>query len=255
MSESPLDPLQALGLDRLQLPRHVAVIMDGNGRWAQQRGQPRIRGHEQGAHAVRTIVTRCARLGLEALTLYSFSTENWKRPREEVDFLMQLYVQYLRSERPTIMDNNVRFVHVGRRAGLPDEVLAEMDETLRLSADNTGLKVCLALNYGGRGEIVDAVQHLAREVQAGALAPDDIDEDRLSSALYTAGLPDPDLLIRTAGERRLSNFLLWQVSYAELHITETLWPDFGEADLDAAIKDFAQRKRRYGGVAGDPSQS
>ncbi|HNQ23211.1 MAG TPA: isoprenyl transferase [Phycisphaerae bacterium] len=250
MTQTPLDPQQVLGVTRAQLPRHIAIIMDGNGRWAQQRGQPRIRGHVQGAEAVRTVVTQCARLGIEVLTLYSFSTENWSRPRDEVEFLMRLYVEYLRSERPTIMENNVRFVHLGRRAGLPEDVLAEMDETLHLSRDNTGLAVCLALNYGGRAEIVDAVRKLAERVEGGGLQPADIDEACVGKALYTAGLPDPDLLIRTAGQRRISNFLLWQISYAEIHVTETLWPNFGVEDLHAAIRDYAGRRRSFGGTAG-----
>lgn len=248
MNEPPLDPKQRLGLPPEQLPRHIAIIMDGNGRWARRQNLPRIKGHERGATTVRKIVTRCARLGIDALTLYSFSTENWKRPRDEVEFLMELYAQYLVAERDTIMDNNVRFMHVGRRVGLPDTVLAEMDETVRLSKANTGLKLCLALNYGSRDEIVDAVRDLAREVRAGRLEPDRIDESTISGALYTAGLPDPDLLIRTAKERRVSNFLLWQISYAEIYVCDVLWPDFTEADLDEAIKDFARRERRFGDV-------
>jgi len=238
-----------LGLPRERVPRHIAIIMDGNGRWAKQRGWARIRGHQEGAKTVRQIVTHCARLGIEALTLYSFSTENWKRPRDEVEFLMGLYVEYLIAERETIMGNNVRFLHVGRREGLPASVLDEMDRTVAMSAANTGLKLCLALNYGSRDEIVDAVRRLAERVRAGALAPSDIDVDAISNSLYTAGLPDPDLLIRTANERRVSNFLLWQISYAEIHVSERLWPDFTPADLDAALKDFGNRERRFGDVA------
>lgn len=230
------------------MPQHIAIIMDGNGRWAKQRGWPRIRGHEQGAKNVRTIVTHCARLGIEALTLYSFSTENWKRPRDEVDFLMDLYVKYLIGERSTIMDNNVQFVHVGRREGLPDKVLEEMDQTVAESGENSGLKLCLALNYGSREEIVDAVSEIVSDVQAGKIDASDIDEQLISGSLYTAGLPDPDLLIRTAGERRVSNFLLWQISYAELHVCEKPWPEFTEEELNAAIRDFASRERRFGGV-------
>jgi undecaprenyl diphosphate synthase len=223
--------------------------MDGNGRWAQQQGLPRIAGHERGARNVREIVTHCARLKLEALTLYCFSTENWKRPKDEVDFLMSLYVQYLIAERSTIMDNDVRFVHVGRRAGLSEHVLGEMDSTIEMSRGNGGLTLCLALNYGSRDEIIDAVRGIAREVRDGKLSPDDIDETAISNALYTAGLPDPDLLIRTANERRLSNFLLWQLSYAEIHVCRRLWPDFATQDLDAAIRDFASRERRFGDVS------
>jgi len=246
--ESPLDPKTTLGLERCQLPRHIAIIMDGNGRWAKQRDLARIQGHEQGAKSVRSIVTHCARLGVEVLTLYSFSTENWKRPREEVEFLMSLYVRYLIAERDTIMDNNVRFRHVGRREGLPESVLAEMDQTVAMSRDNTGLTLCLALNYGSRDELTDAVRGIVADVQAGKLQIDDIDPMLISASLYTAGLPDPDLLIRTANERRISNFLLWQISYAEIHVSQTLWPDFGPEELNAAIKDFAGRERRYGAV-------
>ncbi len=252
MSEPPLDPQSHLGLPREKLPRHIAIIMDGNGRWARQRDLPRILGHEQGAKAVRAIVTHCARLGLEALTLYSFSTENWKRPKEEVDFLMGLYVKYLIAERDTIMSNNVRFLHIGRREGLPAGVLAEMDKTVAMSAANSGLKLCLALNYGSRDEIVDAVRKIAERVREKRLAPSEIDGFEISNSLYTAGLPDPDLLIRTANERRVSNFLLWQISYAEIHVCPTLWPEFTPADLDEAIRDFAARQRRFGDIAAKP---
>jgi undecaprenyl diphosphate synthase len=248
MSNPPLDPREVPGIDPEQLPRHIAIIMDGNGRWARKRNLPRIEGHERGARSVRNIVTHCARVGIEALTLYSFSTDNWKRPDDEVDFLMGLYVKYLIAERGTIMENNVRFMHIGRRQGLPDSVLSEMDETVEISRGNTGLRLCLALNYGAREELVDAVRAIAKEVREGNLLPGAIDESSISNALYTAGLPDPDLLIRTANERRLSNFLLWQISYAEIHVCEKLWPDFDVADLNAAIQDFAGRERRFGDV-------
>jgi undecaprenyl diphosphate synthase len=251
-----LDPLKHLGLPDDKLPRHIAIIMDGNGRWARQRELPRILGHEQGAKTVRAIVTHCARLGIEALTLYSFSTENWKRPKDEVDFLMGLYVKYLITERDTIMNNNVRFLHIGRRDGLPQPVLGEMDRTVAMSASNTGLKLCLALNYGSRDEIVDAVRRIAQDTQAGRIGPTDISPSTISSCLYTAGLPDPDLLIRTANERRVSNFLLWQISYAEIYVCDKLWPDFAPPDLDTAIQDFANRQRRFGDVdAEDPAQA
>lgn len=248
MIEPPLDPRHEVGLSPEQLPRHIAIIMDGNGRWAEARGLPRIAGHEQGARSVRTIVTHCARLGIETLTLYSFSTENWKRPRDEVDFLMQLYVRHLIDERPTLMDNNVRFLHIGRREGLSDELLDTMDQTVEMSRENTGLKLCLALNYGSRDEIVDAIRGIADDVERGRLRIRDIDEALVSNSLYTAGLPDPDLLIRTANERRISNFLLWQISYAEIHVCEKPWPEFAEADLNEAIRDFARRERRFGDV-------
>ncbi len=229
-------------------PRHIAIIMDGNGRWAKRKGLPRIRGHEAGARTVREIVTHCAKRKLEALTLFSFSTENWKRPREEVEFLMGLYAQYLIAERKTIMDNNVRFVHVGRREGLPRNVLDEMDATVGLSRNNTGLRLCLALNYGSRQEIVDAVRTIAEMVKAGKLKPEEISEATISNHLTTVGLPDPDLLIRTAGQSRISNFLLWQISYAEFYICDRLWPEFTPADLDSAIADFGRRERRFGGI-------
>ena len=248
MPPEPLHPQTELGLEPERLPRHIAIIMDGNGRWARQRNLPRICGHEQGAKAVRAIVTRCARLGIECLTLYSFSAENWKRPKEEVAFLMELYGQYLIAERGEIMENNVRLIHVGRRKGLPDQVLKEMDVTVGLSRNNTGLKLCLALNYGSRSEIVEAVRAIAVDTRDGKIAPEDIDEQLISQSLFTAGLPDPDLLIRTANERRISNFLLWQISYTEIYVTDCLWPDFTAEELDAAICEFARRERRYGDV-------
>ncbi len=249
MKEPPLDPEKTLNLSPDQLPRHIAIIMDGNGRWAKQRGWPRIHGHEQGAKNVRRVVTHCAKLGIEALTLYSFSTENWKRPKDEVDFLMDLYVRYLIAERSTVMDNNVRFLHLGRREGLPERVLAEMDQTVAMSRENTGLKLCLALNYGSRDELIDAIRDIAKDVQARKLEPRDIDEQLVSNSLYTAGLPDPDLLIRTANERRVSNFLLWQISYAEIYVCDKPWPQFQEEELNAAIRDFASRERRFGDIA------
>lgn len=244
----PLDPQVEIGISRERLPRHIAIIMDGNGRWARSHGEPRYRGHEEGARTVRRIVTHCARLGIEVLTLYSFSTENWKRPKDEVSFLMDLYARYLVAERDTIMNNNVRFMHVGRRAGLPDVVLKEMDRTIEQSRSNSGLTLCLALNYGSRDEIVDAVRSIGEGIKTGRLDPAEIDEALVGSSLYTAGLPDPDLLVRTSGEYRVSNFLLWQISYAEIHVTPKHWPEFTEADLNAAIRDFAARERRFGGV-------
>ncbi|MFQ5490084.1 MAG: isoprenyl transferase [Phycisphaerae bacterium] len=248
MPQPTLDPHEVLGLDRDQLPRHIAIIMDGNGRWARKQSLARIRGHDQGAKTVRAVVTHCAQLGIEALTLYSFSSENWKRPRAEVNFLMKLYRHYLIAERGEIMDNNIRMVHIGRREGLPDKVLAEMDRTIQASAENTGLKLCLALNYGSRRELVDAVKTIAADVREGRLTLDDIDDRLISDKLYTAGLPDPDLLIRTAAEQRISNFLLWQISYAELWFCDALWPDFTIEHLNQAIQDYANRERRYGTV-------
>ncbi len=248
MPEAPLDPRVELGLERHQLPRHIAVIMDGNGRWARRRGLPRIRGHVEGAANVRQIITHCARLGIEALTLYSFSSENWKRPRDEVDALMELYAEYLVRERREIMDNDVRLIQIGRREGLPEAVLRELDITCELSRHNRGLKLCLAINYGSRQEIADAARALARKVRDGLLDPERIDEAAVAECLYTAGIVDPDLLIRTAGEMRISNFLLWQISYAEFYVSDVLWPDFGKEDLNEAIRVFARRERRFGAV-------
>ncbi len=246
--EATARALAQLGLPSEALPRHIAIIMDGNGRWAQARGQRRIVGHQHGAKAVRAIVTECATLGIEVLTLYSFSVENWKRPAEEVSFLMDLYVEYLHAERKTMMDNNVRFVQIGRRAGLPDAVLQAIDETTEATRNNTGLTLALAINYGSRAEITDAVRAIAARVKAGELDIDAIDEATVANHLYTAGLPDPDLLVRTAGEMRISNYLLWQISYAELYVSELCWPDFDVAELHEAIRSFAGRKRTFGAV-------
>ncbi len=236
-----------------RFPRHIAIIMDGNGRWAVRRQLERVRGHQEGAKTVRKIVTECARLrthhgGPDYLTLYSFSLENWKRPTREVGFLMEMYVEYLRGERQTMMENNIRFAQIGRLDNLPDPVLEEVEVTLKETRDNTGLTLVLALNYGSRAEITDAVQAIARRVKAGEIKPDAIDEQTITDHLYTAGMPDPDLLIRTAGEMRVSNYLLWQISYAELFVSDTLWPDFSESDLHQAIAAFAKRNRRFGAL-------
>ena len=236
-----------------RFPRHIAVIMDGNGRWAVKRGLERVRGHQQGARTVRDVVTECARLrerkgGPDYLTLYSFSLENWKRPTQEVSFLMQMYIDYLRQERQTMMDNNIRFRQIGRMDNLPDLVLEEVSTTLELTKDNTGLTLVLALNYGSRAEITDAVRAIAEEVRDGRLRAEEVDEATISQHLYTAGMPDPDLLIRTAGEMRISNYLLWQISYAELFVSAVLWPDFGIDELHAAIRSFASRNRRFGAL-------
>ena len=236
-----------------RFPRHIAVIMDGNGRWAVQRGLERVRGHQQGARTVRDVVTECARLrehqgGPDFLTLYSFSLENWKRPTDEVSFLMQMYIDYLRQERSTMMEHNIRFRQIGRLENLPDPVMEEVAVTLEQTQHNNGLTLVLALNYGSRAEITDAVRAIAQEVREGALRPEQISESTISSHLYTAGMPDPDLLIRTAGEMRISNYLLWQISYAELFVSPVLWPDFGVDDLHAAIRSFAGRSRRFGAL-------
>ena len=223
---------------------HIAIIMDGNGRWAKQRGLPRHEGHRAGARAVRTVTETCAALGLEQLTLYCLSSENWKRPKSELDFLMVLLKDYVIGERDTMMKNDIRLSVIGRRSGIPDDVLAEVDRSLELTAENAGLCLCLAINYGARGEIVDAVKNIVKK----GIVSTEIDEDCVSQHLYTAGMTDPDLLIRTAGEYRLSNYLLWQLSYAEFWITEALWPDFGADHLKQAMDDFSKRTRRFGGL-------
>ncbi|MFN3168364.1 MAG: isoprenyl transferase [Phycisphaeraceae bacterium] len=230
------------------LPKHVAIIMDGNGRWAQARGSDRSYGHKAGAEVVRPIVIACSDLGLEALTLYAFSTENWTRSSEEIDTLMQLYVAYLESERQLFFDNNVRFNQIGRREGLPPEVLDALDRMKADTKDHTGLTMTLALNYGSRAEITDAVKAIADKVAEGALAPEQITEQTIAHHLYTAGLPDPDLLIRTAGEMRLSNYLLWQLSYAEFYVTDVCWPEFSVDELNKALSAYKGRTRRFGGV-------
>lgn len=239
---------RSVGVDPERLPKHVAVIMDGNGRWAVERGKPRVEGHLRGADVVRATVTECCRLGIGQLTLYCFSAENWKRPAEEVGFLMALLQQYLVGERQLLMDENIRFRVIGRRDGLSAEVLAEMDESIGRTSTNAGLTLCLAINYGSRTEIVDAVRAVAERVKAGELQPEQIEEKHISDALYTAGMRDPDLLVRTAGEMRISNYLLWQISYAELWVTQMCWPDFTAADLHQACRDFAARDRRFGGL-------
>ncbi len=230
-------------------PRHIAIIMDGNGRWAQNRGLPRIEGHRQGVASVRRITEHCARLGVEQLTLYCLSSENWRRPAAELDFLMHLLEQYMIEERALLMRERIRIAMIGRRDGLPEATLAAMDRTVGMCAANDGMRLCLAINYGGRGEIVAAAQKLAEEARAGTLDPAAIDEELFAARLDTAGMPEPDLLVRTAGEMRISNFLLWQISYAELWVTEALWPDFSEAHLDEAIRAFASRERRFGGLS------
>jgi undecaprenyl diphosphate synthase len=230
------------------LPRHVAIIMDGNGRWAAQRDKPRMFGHARGAEAVKPIITEASNLNLQALTLYSFSLENWKRPENEVAFLMDLCCEQLRHETDLMMRNDIRFRHVGRREGLPRQVLDELDRSAEVTAGNGGTWLCLALNYGSRGEMVDAVRQLAGQVASGQCDPASIESADIDRHLYTAGLPDPDLLIRTAGEMRLSNFLLWQISYAELWVTQTLWPDFTVDLFHEALRDFAGRQRRFGAL-------
>ena len=251
MPMSTTGNVQLTDIEAYRLPRHIAVIMDGNGRWAQRQQLPRIEGHRMGVASVRRTVEECARLGIEQLTLYCLSSENWKRPQQELDFLMHLLEQYMIEERRTIMENEIQVHVIGRRDGIPEKTWEQMETTIQMSADNQKTRLCLAINYGGRAEIVDAVQELACQVKAGELAPDDITEDLISQSLYTAQMPEPDLLIRTAGEMRISNFLLWQISYAELWITQKCWPEFVEGDLHQAIQTFVNRERRFGGLGSE----
>jgi undecaprenyl diphosphate synthase len=233
-------------IDRTSLPRHVAIIMDGNGRWAQVRGLPRTEGHRKGADAVRDVVRASRELGLSALTLYAFSMQNWDRPADEVAILMQLLKDYCEGERGEIMDNDIRLVAVGEVGRLPAFVRGPLDDLMRDSAGNRSMTLCLALSYGGREALCDAARAIAREVAAGTLAPEAVDERAVQERLCTAMLPQVDLLIRTSGELRLSNFLLWESAYAELYFTETLWPEFGRGELYAAIEAFQRRERRFG---------
>jgi len=237
-----------LGITIEQVPRHIAIIMDGNGRWAQEKGLPRVAGHRKGGKTVEKIAQHSVDLGIESLTLYSFSIENWKRPKDEVDALMYLYSQYLVEIRPTLMKNNVKLVHLGRLIPLPPVVTNELAKTIQMTAANTGMILALALNYSSRIELMDAVMKIAQEYKDGQLSLEDIDEQCISRHLYTAGLADPDLLVRTANEMRVSNFLLWQISYSEFYVTETFWPDFKEEDLEKAILAYANRNRRFGGI-------
>ncbi len=237
-----------LGLRPDQMPRHIAIIMDGNGRWAKKKGLPRVEGHREGGKTVEKIAQCCVDFGIDSLTLYSFSIENWKRPQGEVSALMHLYTQYLIEIRATLMKNNVKLVHLGRSAGLPAPVQNELSKTMEITNANTGMILALALNYGGRTEIIDATQKIAQEYKTGKLRLRDIDEQCVSRHLYTAGLAEPDLLIRTANEMRISNFLLWQISYSEFYVTKTLWPDFKNSSLENAILAYAKRNRRFGTV-------
>jgi undecaprenyl diphosphate synthase len=232
------------------LPRHVAIIMDGNGRWAQARGLPRIAGHRRGAEAVRRTLTAAADLGVPYLTLFGFSSENWKRPIAEVDDLMGLLRHYLRGEIAELHRNGVRLRVIGDRARLAPDIVTLIANAEALTRDNAGVGLTIALSYGGRAEIIAAVRALAAKAACSELRPDEIDEDMMSRHLFTADIPDPDLLIRTSGEQRISNFLLWQCAYAELVFTKTLWPDFGRDDLEQAIADFGGRERRYGASIG-----
>jgi undecaprenyl diphosphate synthase len=230
----------------MTIPKHIAIIMDGNGRWAKLRGRPRIYGHIRGSSMVRPIVRECGKIGIKYLTLYAFSSENWGRPEAEVKILMRLLEKYLVRERKTLMENNVRLVTIGDSASLPQHALAALKETIHLTSKNTGLTLNFAISYGARQEIIEAVRTLAQEVRSGVLNPGQINEDVFKKHLFTRDIPDPELIIRTSGEMRLSNFLLWQCAYAEFYFTEKLWPDFSIAELHKAVSDFSSRTRRFG---------
>ena len=249
VTNSTTDLLAEIGLKPEQRPAHIAIIMDGNGRWAKSRMLPRAEGHRRGVKSVRTVVETCAELGIQQLTLFCLSSENWKRPRRELDQLMRLLEQYVIEERSEIMRQDLQFSMIGRTEGLSDGVLQEVQRTISCSQDNLGMRLCLAVNYGSRAELVDAVSGIAQDVADGRIDPSGISEELITSRLYTAGMPDPDLLIRTAGEMRISNFLLWQISYAEIWITEKCWPEFRRNDLVDALQAYASRERRYGGLA------
>jgi undecaprenyl diphosphate synthase len=253
ITEEGLARIASAGLKPEQLPRHVAIIMDGNGRWAQKRGLLRTVGHRQGIQSVRSVVEEGCRLGLEQLTLYCLSVENWKRPPRELTYLMRLFRHFLFIERAELMEQNVRLRMIGRLDGLPREVLRQFERTARETASNDGMILCLAVNYGGRTEIGDAARRLAEDVRSGRLDPSQVDEAVFASYLYTAGMRDPDLLVRTAGEMRISNFLLWQISYAELWVTAKLWPDFRGDDLLEACRAYATRERKFGGLSSLPA--
>lgn len=238
----------SLATSELSAPEHIAIIMDGNGRWAKQRGLPRIAGHRAGAESVRRTVEACKNLGVKHLTLYAFSSENWKRPESEVKALMQLLERFLKEKTKEMMKQNVRLNAIGRTDMLPDKTRAQLDKAIEITADNTALTLNLALSYGSREEIVDATKSIAQKVAAGEISIDDIDNSTITDHLYTAGQPDPDLLIRTSGELRLSNFLLWQLSYSEIVILDKFWPDFVENDIYDAVKHFHSRQRRFGAI-------
>jgi len=249
LAPDSVDLALAQAIDPARIPAHIAIIMDGNGRWARRRRMPRVAGHHAGVDSVRSTVETCARMNVQVLTLYAFSVDNWKRPRTEVETLWHLLRLYLDRELPLLMQHDIRFGAIGRLHELPGPVRTQLDSVIRKTQGNQGLQLNLAINYGGRAEIVDAVKALVEEAQRGTLQ---IDEAAISARLYTAGLPDPDLLIRTSGEMRVSNFLLWQIAYAELYVTDTLWPDFTRAELLKAILDYQKRDRRFGGIGETP---
>ncbi|MFT5287184.1 MAG: undecaprenyl diphosphate synthase [Planctomycetota bacterium] len=234
-----------------EFPEHLAIIMDGNGRWAQRRALRRVLGHKQGINSVREITTECARMGVKSLTLYAFSVENWKRPSAEVRFLMKLLKEFMVEERPTLMDNEVQLHCIGRLDDIEPDALVELRKTEELTRGNTGMRLRLALSYGGRTEIADGIRAMCEDAQAGKLDPKSIDEESLRAYLYDPETPDPDLLIRTAGEMRISNFLLWQISYSELFVTEKCWPEFRKDELIEALTSYASRVRKFGGLVAD----
>jgi len=235
-------------IDSARLPEHVAIIMDGNGRWAKMRGKPRIFGHREGAESVRAILDTCARLEIKAVTLYAFSTENWKRPEDEVSGLMQMLKLYLKKELSTVHKNNIRFQAIGKISGLSEDIQKQIAAAEAKTARNTGTVLSVALNYGGRAEITEAARRAAKSLIESGKSPDDLTENDIEANLYTHGLPEVDLLIRTSGEFRISNFLLWQLAYSEIYVTPTLFPEFRRAEIFKAILDFQKRERRYGGV-------
>jgi undecaprenyl diphosphate synthase len=240
--------IERLGIQNEQFPRHIAIIMDGNGRWAQNRKLPRMEGHRQGGKTVEKIALDSVDLGIEHLILYAFSTENWKRPKLEIKALMHLYTQYLIGIRAMMRKNHVKLVHIGRKDRLPEKLRVELAKSMEMTAENDGMILALALDYGGRAEIIEATKQIAQDYKDGKIGLDEISEECMSSHLYTAGLTDPDLLIRTANERRISNFLPWQVSYSEFYVTDVYWPDFKKKDLEEAILEYAKRNRRFGNI-------
>ena len=250
MAPGDQDRSVALSLDPARIPAHIAIIMDGNGRWASRRSLPRIAGHRAGVNAVRDTVETCARLGVDVLTLYAFSVENWKRPRVEVDMLWRLLRLFLRKELDTLNENNIQLHAIGRLEFLPAKVQEELRSVIAETSRNTGMRLTLAINYSGRADLVDAMNSiLDRARREGRLDTVRVDEETISRSLYTGALPDPDLLIRTSGEMRISNFLLWQIAYAELYVTDTLWPDFTRSELLRAVREFGKRERRFGGLS------
>ncbi|MBW7453772.1 isoprenyl transferase [Paenibacillus sepulcri] len=244
--KAPATPLQTLDTDNI--PQHIAIIMDGNGRWAKSRGLPRMAGHHSGMKTVKRITMAADRLGVKYLTLYAFSTENWKRPKAEVEFLMKLPQEFLAIELKELMEKNVQVRMMGYKQALPSHTLEAVEEAIRQTADNTGLVLNFALNYGSRKEMIEAVRQIGEDVQAGRLNPEDIEESHMTEHLLSAGVPDPDLLIRTSGELRLSNFMLWQLAYSEMWFTDVYWPEFTDEHFYDAVREYQRRARRYGGV-------